>query len=489
MLSTPRPAIAPAHDRSADFAAAVGLFVVGVLAAFAVGNTSAPIWLSAAFTLLMSALLYRCARRSAGAGVIAITPVFCLLVIYVLASSWRAAIESKRVSLAAPAYHSEELYALVNHHTCLGIACFSIGWWLYSMTRSALRRAPSVVRMFSVCDTTRTFAVTLCCCIAGLVLNARTETILTAGYGDRSLASIGSALEINVIKPSLYLCTMLLATCYLRHRRRLWGWIVAGVSGLGIGIFGLLSGNRVEESGAFLALGFLWVTFRPRRRTYWRIATSALVLYAVYSGVGLLRQSAFRKEETNASLLELGGEVSRQRGLLEGRAMISTGGDAFATATALIGVIESGTWTLDYGTTFVNVLKQTLPKSMSPMRPDALDPELRAVANTNGGCFIINEPYRAFGVAGICGFMLVVGYAFSWAEHWAGRYILGSKQCLIYCAVLLALPRFVMYGFLPLYKTILTCVIIVSCIGAVSARLVTVKHNGAGPLFPLPHAA
>lgn len=370
------------------------------------------------------------------------------------------------IAVHSTSFQTPEIFAKANQLAAVGLASLVAGW-LLGIQLVAFRKPSSRPHMvFPV--RAGSFAFILMLALPMLVLAFPTESIFTVGYnGAANENTIGAALEINVLKPGVIICALLLLMALLQRPSRL-RWVVWGsVVLVLIVVLGFASGDRVEEVGCIVAAGWLILSNRPDHRTpkTWILAAVGLCLFLLV--LGEIR-SALPSQPLEVS--SLGSALERSLDLIPsgqvGRMRPSTNGDAALTFCVVIGLVDTEVLHIDYGETFLKYLDMTLPRFMNSDRPVELQVLLQRLSLTGGGLYVLAEPYLAGGAFGI---LVVLGFFGLMIGTLEALYLsnhLGPIAYFFYALLLSCVPRWFQYSILSMYKHVLTGMLILAVVKA-----------------------
>jgi hypothetical protein len=111
---------------------------------------------------------------------------------------------------------------------------------------------------------------------------------------------------------------------------------------------------------------------------------------------------------------------------------------------------------IDHGETFVKYISMTLPRFFNRDRPIELQVFLQQLAMTEGGLFVLAEPYIAGGAVGVFIVMGLFGLLIGALEVRAVRRELTPTAFFLYLMLLSCAPRWFLYSILSMYKHVLT---------------------------------
>jgi len=427
------------------------LYAVGIVLP---GGVGASLW------IFMSAMFFLCFRLH-DVPLLSLSRTAVVFFLYVaLALLWPVLLPTIFIAVHSTAFQTADIFARANHLVAIGVAALTAGWLLaYHLISS--RRRPRC-RSLAYPVRPESFGVIVALSIPFLVLGFPTESIFTVGYnGAPRDLTLGSSIELNVLKPALVICILLSLMALLqrptRSRWMLWG----ALFGVLVIVLGFATGSRVEEIGCFLGVGWLIL---QRRET--KTMPKTWVAIGVVLCLFMLVLGEVRNELTNqplsASLLEDAAQraiqLVPQPDTL--RMKPSTNGDIALTLCVAIGLVETGVLEIDHGDTFLKYADMTLPRFMNPGRPDELQVFLERLALTSGGLFILAEPYIAGGAFGVWIVLGLFGAIIGFLEAHSTRGSLKGWTQFGYVLLLSCVPRWFLYSILTMYKHVLTGVLL-----------------------------
>ena len=418
------------------------------------GTVSSALWITLAVVLFLSFREHKVALISLSRAAIS-------LYLYAsVALFWPILYPQLTIAVRSISFQTPEIFAKANHLVAIGLAAMMAGWLLAFECRSRWPRRPSTLERPPV--SADGFMPLMLMALPLLVLSFPTESILTVAYnGEPREWTVGKALEINVLKPALIICLLLALLSVLQRptpfRKLVWGSLLAVV----VIVLGFASGNRVEELGCLLGVGWVLQNRQPGRRIPKRGITIAAAILLAMLVLGEIRsvlpfQSLDSALFADASRRAL--QIIPQSDTL--RMKPSTNGDIAATLCVVIGLVDTGVLEIDHGETFVKYLSMTLPRFLNPERPVELQVFLQQLAMTGGGLFILAEPYLAGGAVGVFLVMCFFGFLIGALEVRSIRCELTSSGFFVYLLLLSCAPRWFLYSILSMYKHLLTGVVV-----------------------------
>jgi hypothetical protein len=389
------------------------------------------------------------------------------------------------IAVHSTPFQTPEIFAKANHLTAIGIASFLASWTLaFRSGASRSRRYQSPAAAFPVSGDS--FPVLILLSLPLLVLSFPTASIFTAGYdGAANREIVGAGLEINVLKPALFISLLLALVSLLQRPNRFRRVILVVLLTVVISILGFASGNRVEELGCLLGIG--WVV---QSRKAIKSIPKGWIATAVLLGLFMLLlgevRSALPSQKVDADFLldatKKAFQLVPDSDTL--RMKSSTNGDIAVTLCVVIGMIDTGVLEIDRGETFLKYLEMTLPRFMNPNRPVELQVLLQKLAMTGGGLFVLAEPYVSGGAIGV---LIVLGLFGFVIGHLERHYLAGTAgqwQYLFYLLLLSCAPRWFLYSILSMYKHLLTGILIV-CLAKIASKFASRTQGRIVNLDPL----
>ena len=386
------------------------------------------------------------------------------------------------VSYHSRQFQTEAIFLQVGHLVLIGWLAFLGGSRIGELlSRTSLSR--SVLRALPGNTSISTFGATIVSALVFGVMVLPTQPVWVTGYRrGTGIGSLAEGMQLNTIKAGGYLFLLLALIIYTAKPTRGRAIVVGVVSGFLIIGAGLLGGNRVEEIGYILAAaGILSFTRRLKRiPKQWVMLGITLLTILIVTGIvrGVLPellQGAVPPDVISDTVrTALPTEDDRY-------IQLGTAGDVTGTMCVVVGMLESGVFQHDGGVVFVNYLRQTLPAVLYPGRPRQLQEQLSDWKLSNGGLFVLAEPYLAWGAFGVAGVLCVTGILMGYVGNIVYRVGDNSRAQLFCNAVLVfSLPRTILYGAFNLYKFALTAA---ACMAVVvfSSRLAAKRH-GIGPI-------
>lgn len=433
------------------------LYAVGMVLPGSVGSA---IWLLCAILFVLTLRAHKVALLSLSSACVAFYLYICA------AFLWPVLFPQIFISVHSTSFQTPEIFAKANHLAAIGLSSLAAGW-LAGLELVAWRGRRATPRTrFPVRADSFIFIAMLG--LPMLVLAFPTENIFTVGYnGAANQNTIGAELQINVLKPGVIICTLLMLMTVLQRPTRLRWSVWAAAAAVVILVLGFASGDRVEEVGCLFAAGWLVLSNRPIRKTprSWIVAAAVLCLFLLVLGEV---RNTLPSQSVDASLLE--SALQRSLDLVpdgaSSRMKPSTNGDAALTFCAVIGLVDTGVLNIDYGGTFLKYLNQTLPRFMNEDRPIELQVLLQRLWLTGGGLYVLSEPYLAGGAFGI---LLVLGFFGLLIGSLEAMYVsrtLGGLAFYLYALLLSCVPRWFQYSILSMYKHVLTGVLLLLAVKA-----------------------
>lgn len=437
---------------------AVSLTVLFVLGVVLPGSIGSSLWISLA---ILCAVTFRAHRVP----LLTLSAVSLAFYLYTcVAYFWPILFPQMFISVHSTSFQTPEIFAKANHLAAIGLASLAAGW-LAGFELVTRRKARPLARTaFPVHSSS--FATILIIALPLLILAFPTESIFTVGYnGVANANTIGAALQINVLKPSVIICTLLLLMSVLQRSTRLRWSIWIGFFAVLVLVLGFASGDRVEEVGCIVAAGWLVLSVRADHRApkSWILAAAGLCVFLLV--LGEIRNS-LPTQPLDASILE--SAVRRSLDLVPNgqlsRMKPSTNGDVALTFCVVIGLVDTGVLHIDNGETFFEYLDMTLPRFMNADRPEELQVLLQRLSQTGGGLFVLAEPYLAGGAIGILIVLGLFGLIIGTLEAMYLSASLGPLACYFYVLLLSCVPRWYQYSILSMYKHVLTGLLILAIV-------------------------
>lgn len=431
------------------------LYVVNVVLSGAIGSS---LWV---LTSLLCILTFRAHRVP----LLTLSSVCVAFYLYICAALlWPVLFPQVFIAVHSTSFQTPEIFAKANHLAAVGLAALVAGW-LLGFEIVAWKRPPARPRMvFPV--RAGSFPIILICALPLLVLAFPTESIFTVGYnGAANENTIGAALEINVLKPGVIICALLLLMSLLQRPSRT-RWVVwcTFVSVLVV-VLGFASGDRVEEVGCIVAASWLILSNRPDHRTpkTWILAAAGLCIFLLV--LGEIR-SSLPNQPLEASSLR--SALARSLDLIpngqSGQMRPTTNGDAALTFCVVIGLVDTEVLHIDYGKTFLQYLDMTLPRFINVDRPVELQVLLQRLSLTGGGLYVLAEPYLAGGAFGILAMLGFFGVMIGTLEALYLSNRLGRIAYFLYALLLSCVPRWFQYSILSMYKHVLTGMLLLAVV-------------------------
>jgi hypothetical protein len=178
---------------------------------------------------------------------------------------WPVVYPQIAIAARAASFQTPDIFAKANQLVAIGLATM-LGTWLLAFDLHA-RRPPRDLSHERLPLRSGSFAPLMLMALPLFVITFPTASIFTVGYsGAPRDVTVGASVEINVFKPALIIC-LLFALITLLQRPTLWRkifwWAALAAEIL---VLGFAVGNRVEELGCLLAVGWLFQERQPRRR-------------------------------------------------------------------------------------------------------------------------------------------------------------------------------------------------------------------------------
>lgn len=431
------------------------LYAVGIVLPGVVGSL---LW-------ILAAILCFAALRAHCVPLLSLTSACVAFYLYIcIALLWPVLFPQLFIAVHSTSFQTPEIFAKANHLAAVGLTSLVAGW-LLGFQLAARRRSSRQHRIvFPV--KAASFALIFILALPMLILAFPTESIFTVGYnGAANENTIGAALGINVLKPGVIICALLMLMTVLQRPSRLRWTVWGGFVLVLVVVLGFASGDRVEEVGCIVAAGWIVLSKRAQRRTpkKWILAGAGLCVFLLV--LGEIR-STLPSEPLEVS--SLGSALDRSLELIPngaaGSMRPSTNGDAALTFCVVIGLVDTQVLHIDYGQTFLKYLDMTLPRFMNSDRPVELEVLLQRLSLTGGGLYILAEPYLAGGAVGI---LIVLGLFGLMIGALEGMYLsssLGPLAYFLYALLLSCVPRWFQYSILSMYKHVLTGALILAIV-------------------------
>jgi hypothetical protein len=444
------------------------------------GFASSGIWFS---TALVAFAIFRAHR------VPLLTLSRAILVFYLYVSAafvWPVLFPGIFIAVHSTPFQTADIFASANHLVAIGLASMLAGWLLgFDLARRSKHRTKE--KSFPVGP--ELFLAFVLIAVPLLIFSFPTESIFTVGYnGAARDLTVGANLEINVFKPALIICILLALVALLQ--RPVWHrWIFwSGLTGTVVVVLGFASGNRVEEIGCLLAIGWLLLSDRPGRRTpkAWIVLAAGLCVFMLVLGEV---RNVFPSEQVDKSYLldaaQRALQVVPQQDTM--RMKPSTSGDIALTLCVVIGLVDTGGLQIDYGNTFLKYVDMTLPRFLNATRPVELQVFLQQHAMTQDGLFVLAEPYLAGGSLGVLLVLGMFGVACGFLEARFVTYGLTPWNPLFYLLLLSCVPRWFLYSIFTMYKHVLTGVVIFVVVKTTSYAYLRASERQQGLLPTVRH--
>jgi hypothetical protein len=387
------------------------------------------------------------------------------------------------IAVHSTAFQSSEIFGKANHLTAIGMAAFLTAWTLafHPRTQRSIRSwRPAMILPVSG----NAFPILILLSFPLLILSFPTANIFTAGY-DGATYQAGASLQINVLKPALFICLLLAQVSFFERPTRLRKITLVVLFTTVISILGFASGNRVEELGCLFGIGWVIQSRRATKKMPRAWTAPAIFLGLFMLLLGEVRSVLPSQKVDTQFLIDALQSVLRVVPDNETlRMKPSTNGDIAVTLCVVIGMIDTGVLSVDHGATFWKYLEMTLPRFINPDRPVELQVFLQKLAKTGGGLFVLAEPYVSGGSLGVLIVLGFFGYCVGYLEvrYLAG--VAGQWQYLLYLLLLSCTPRWFLYSILSMYKHVLTGLLIVLLV-KIASRFVSRAHLGVRALGPL----
>jgi hypothetical protein len=382
------------------------------------------------------------------------------------------------ITVHSTAFQTPEIFAKANHLTAIGMAAFLGAWTLGFHSR--IPRSQSLCRTHAISPLSgNSFPVLIFLSLPLLVLCFPTTSIFTARYeGTAHLAMVGAGLEINILKGALLICLLLALVSLFERPSPLRKLTLVLLLTVAISVVGFASGNRVEELGCLLGIGWVIQSRKPVKKVPKSWTAPALFLGFFMLVLGEVR-SLLPSQKVDAQFLldatQKVFQVVPDSDTL--RMKPSTNGDIAVTLCAVIGMIETGVLDIDHGETFWKYLYMTLPRFMNQSRPVELQVFLQKLAMTGGGLFVLAEPYVSGGAFGV---LIVLSLFGLLTGHLEARHLAGAAgqwHYLFYLLLLSCTPQWFLYSIFSMYKHVLTGLLIV-LVANVAAKFVSSAQAG-----------
>jgi oligosaccharide repeat unit polymerase len=328
-------------------------------------------------------------------------------------------------------YQTLELFEEVAQVSLLALASMYLGWLL---AKGALPAAKQKARVFNMRANEIFFWLSISIgFIVGIFflptsnMFYETRTEILAKYADSGLRS-GNAIVL--------FSTTMAYFAYLKKPSNLKKYVFFVLFLYGFVFCGFLTGSRVEQVGALVSLIMAYQWDRKKQLSKKTIYFFGVIIFLVLSLIGFIRTG--NQGLTSAGALEY----------FESFQFAYTQKDIMTTAIVVLGLEKDGVLNIDYGKTFLDILRSTFPKKFDEDRPDQFDSKISQMTEWPGGSFIINEPYISGGYLGVALSFVFVGWAFRKLE--VIKY--GKYGSVVYLGVMTSVPRFVYYGWFPAYR-------------------------------------
>jgi len=427
------------------------------------GVVSSSIWIT------LAGLVWMCFRAHKIALVSLSRAAIGLYLYASLALFWPVLYPQITIAVRSTSFQTPEIFDKANHLVAIGMAAILSGWLLAFELRG---RRPQTAESRDLPPIGADgFMPLMLVALPLLVLAFPTESIFTVGYsGAPRETTVGAAIEINVVKPALIICLLLALLSLLQGptvlRKILW----AGAITLVVLVLGFASGNRVEELGCLLGVGWILQNRQPDRKFPKRGIVVAVAVALAMLVLGEIRSvlpfqsldSSFLLDATREAL-----QIIPQSDTLKMKT--STNGDIAATLCVVIGLVDTGVLEIDHGETFVKYISMTLPRFLNPGRPTELQVFLLQLAMTGGGLFILAEPYLAGGSVGVLVVLGLFGFLIGALEVLYVQRRLSPHAFFLYLILLSCAPRWFLYSILSMYKHVLTGMLVL-LVGRLASR-------------------
>jgi hypothetical protein len=390
-------------------------------------------------------------RSRHGIQVVSITTLFLVCYVMVMVALLRASWTRDGIV----SFHSVYLQDKANLRTALklsslGLTSVAVGWVCGFGRRMRVRRRHHVRERYKF--TLVLTAIGLA--IAFNLLATPKHTWLTTQYGD--IERVGSG--VNILVSAAGVSAVISLCLALQARSKTCAWIAVALCLYSLTVVGILSGNRVEMLGVAVGLAIVY-TWYIRPLSPATVVVGGGIVFLTLVQVGHLRTA----EKLGISeLLEWNG-LPPVAG--------STEGDVALTLVATASLLDSEE--LRYGS--VEWLRdlglQVVPSAWWPDRPASFANRIQSITSTGGGSFVVNELLAAGGLGAVVMGMFLVGAVIGRLESIAAI----GRFRLAYLIAVIAVPRFVLYGWLSGYKILLTGGLILATVKAVEGTLRTFR--------------
>jgi hypothetical protein len=420
-----------------------------------------PLGVSASITLFLILIYIYIVSKDAGLGLINLTTFFLVLYSSVqLFFFIRLLNNSILIAYHSPEFQTEYLFRRVSQLSLLGLASFGTGWGLIykKVGKDNIFSTDKIIFPFQPVI----FWVTLVLSIPFIIIVAPQQSILSVSYSE--VQSVGY-LGINVIRPAGFILLLFALLICIDFPARI-RWILWGsMSAFALGYVGFLAGNRVESLGFLIGISVGWQWKRKNIFARHRVLIVSIALVLLLQLLGYVR---------SANSLELQDAFK----LVNNDVVSFTQADVAVTLLVTVGLVDRKIIKMDYGRTFWNILLQTFPTFITPNRPPSYAELIQSFTSTGGGSYIINELYVVGLALSVAGGLFIVGTFFAYLEF--SRQGVGGF--ILYLMVVASLPRFVFYGWIALYKYILTGSLLYMAVYLLSSFFYKLNSNQGYPL-------
>jgi hypothetical protein len=294
--------------------------------------------------------------------------------------------------------------------------------------------------------------------IAFNLLATPKNTWLTTQYGniERIGAGVNTVVSAAGVSAVISLCLALQA------RSKRCAWIGVALCLYSLTVVGILSGNRVEMLGVAVSLAMVY-TWYVRPLSPAAVVVGVGVVFLTLVQVGNLRTA----EKPGISALFKWNGLPPVAG--------STEGDVALTLVATASLLDSRELRYDSVEWLRDLSLQVVPSAWWPDRPASFASRIQSITSTGGGSFVVNELLAAGGLGAVATGMFLVGAVIGRLESLAAI----GRFRLAYVIAVIAVPRFVLYGWLSGYKILLTGGLILATVKAVEGTLESFRHGVA----------
>lgn len=386
-------------------------------------------------------------RSRRGIQVVSLTTFFvtCYVIVMValLRASWT---RDGIVSVHSVYLQDEASLRTALKLSSLGLTGLAVGWVCGFGRPMRVRRRHHVGEPYKF-----TLALTaIGLAIAFNLLATPKNTWLTTQYAniERIGAGVNTLVSAAGISAVISLCLALQA------RSKRCTWIGVALCLYSLTVVGILSGNRVEMLG--VAVGFAVVyTWHVRPLSPAMVVIGGGVVFLTLVQVGNLRSA---EKPGIADLFKWNG-LPPVAG--------STEGDVALTLVATVSLLDSREFSYGSVEWLRDLSLQVVPSAWWPERPASFASRIQSITPTGGGSFVVNELLAAGGVGAVAAGMFLVGAVIGRLESLAAS----GRFRLAYVVAVIAVPRFVLYGWLSGYKILLTGGLILATVKAVEGTV------------------